>query len=180
MARVIKKQGKKTKAWALGARSEMEKKLIAEGKIVVKDDGSYELFSQEANSGSGEVAQAGDYFKVDNAGYPYPNGKDWFEANHKHIEGEDYEQLPKELEAWEISEVISPVMMFLLQSGKLKIDFSNEKEFFGAELWGSWLTAAKDAVIVFYGVTKDEAGNITDADFNFVARSEFEQTYSYC
>ena len=29
-------------------------------------------------------------------------------------------------------------------------------------------------------VTRDENGVITDADFNFVARAEFEATYHYC
>lgn len=180
MARVIKNNGKMVKAWQLGAGSEMEQKLISEGKIVVKDDGSYELFSQEANSGAGEVAQNGDYFKVDNAGYPYPNAKDWFESNHKHTDGDDYEQLPKAMDAWEATEPMTPEVQFLVDSGKMTLDEESEDAYFGAELWGSWLTAAKNAVLVFYGVTRDESGNITDADFNFVARSEFEQTYSYC
>jgi len=41
-----------------------------------------------------------------------------------------------------------------------------------------YVIPAADAVIVFYSITKDEDGTITDADFNFVARDEFDRTYS--
>ena len=39
------------------------------------------------------------------------------------------------------------------------------------------MSAPKDAVIVFYRISRDEAGQITDAEFNFVAGAEFEKTY---
>ena len=42
---------------------------------------------------------------------------------------------------------------------------------------GTMLQAARDAVIVFYSIVRDENGMLTDADFNFVERSIFEQTY---
>ena len=44
-------------------------------------------------------------------------------------------------------------------------------------LWGTEETAAKDAVVVFYGVERDADGAIAKIDFNFVARNVFEQTY---
>lgn len=179
MAKVIKNAGKMVQAYQLGAGSSMEQQLISEGKIHRIDDSTFELFSQEVHTGTGEVAKAGDYFKVDNAGFPYPNEKAWFETNHRQIDGDTYEQLPKPLEAWEATEPMTETVQWLVDNGKLDLDESSTEKFFGATLWGSYLTAAKDAVLVFYGVTRDEDGTITGVDFNFVARSEFEATYHY-
>ena len=74
---VQKKNGKRIRAYQLGTDSAMEKQMISEGKIIVCVDGSYELFSREARQ-QGEKACTGDYFKIDSAGYPYPNKRDWF------------------------------------------------------------------------------------------------------
>ena len=179
MAKVMKNEGKKVQAFELGAGTEMERKLIEEGKIV-RNCGYYELFSQESQSGAGEKALAGDYFKVDGAGYPYPNKREWFMANHRHLEGDTYEQLPKALLAWESSDAMTPEVQYLVDSGKLKLDPANPDQYFGAELWGAWLTAASDAVLIFYSVNRDEAtSGITGADFNFVARKEFESSYHF-
>ena len=180
MAKVIKREGKSIQAWELGTGSEMERKLIEEGKIVFFN-GAYELFSQESKNGSGEKANAGDFFKVDNAGFPYPNKRDWFLKNHRHISGDNWEQFPKPLLAWEAKEGIDlpPEVQFLVDCRGLVLDPSNPDKFFGAQLWGSWLTAAKDSVLIFYSVKYDENGDVIDADFNFVARSEFEATYRY-
>ena len=41
------------------------------------------------------------------------------------------------------------------------------------------MSAARDAVLIFYSITRDEQGDIVDADFNFVAREEFNQTYRF-
>jgi hypothetical protein len=179
MANVIKNLGKQVEAWELGTDSAKELTLISEGKIT-KNDTGYELFSQEAQSGSGEKAAAGDFFKVDKAGFPYPNGREWFLANHRHIEGDTWEQLPKPLMAWEVSEELTPEIQFLIDNKGLKLSPATPDQYFGAELWGAWLTAASDAVLIFYSVTRDENGTITDADFNFVARPEFEASYHYC
>jgi hypothetical protein len=126
------------------------------------DNGEYELFSQEAKSGSGEKANAGDFFKVDKAGYPYPNKWDWFLANHRHIDADSYEQLPKPMDAWETTEPVTPEIDFLINHKGLKLSPDTPEQYFGAELWGAWLTAASDAVLVFYSVTRDENGVITD------------------
>ena len=78
----------------------MEATLIREGAIKKRQDGTYELFSQEAVNGTGEIAKAGDYFKVDivdGRHYPYPNSKQFFEENHIHIAGDEYEQKEKPL-----------------------------------------------------------------------------------
>ncbi|MCD8022748.1 MAG: hypothetical protein LUF30_07200, partial [Lachnospiraceae bacterium] len=65
MKKAIKNRKKYIKAWQLGENSDMEKQLIATGAIRLLPDGSYELFSQEAVNGTGEIARPGDYFKVD-------------------------------------------------------------------------------------------------------------------
>ena len=52
-------------------------------------------------------------------------------------------------------------------------------ECFSAPLWGSILTAAADAVLVIYGLERDSSGRIVDAEFNFVAKPEFDLTYSF-
>ena len=178
MKKVQKNAGKLVEAWKLGDGSAIEERLISEGKIAVTATG-YELFSQEAKSESGEKAVSGDYFKIDGAGYPYPNKKEWFLDNHQHIEGDTWEQIPAQLDAWEAEETIPEEVQFLLDHKGLKLNPANPSEYFGATLWGAWLTAAKDAVLVFYSITR-ENGVIIDADFNFVARSEFEKTYHYC
>lgn len=182
MAMVIKNVGKEVQAWELGKNSEMEQKLFTEGKIQLTNGRVtiYALFSQEAQSGEGERARPGDFFKVDKAGYPYPNKREWFLQNHRHIEGDTYEQLPKKLLAWESTEGITPEVQFLIDHKGLVLSPENPSQYFGAELWGAWLTAAADAVLIFYSVGYDDDGNVTDADFNFVARTEFEATYHYC
>ena len=179
MAKVIKNKGKEVRAWELGTNSPMERKLIAEGKIQKTCNG-FLLFSQEAQSGEGEHAKAGDFFKVDKAGYPYPNKRDFFLLNHTPIEGDTYEQHPKELLAWEIAEEITPEVQFLIDHKGLVLNPQKPDQYFGAKLWGAWLTAASDAVLIFYSVSYDDEGNVIDADFNFVARAEFEAAYHYC
>ena len=179
MAKVIKNSGKQVQAWELGTGSEMERKLIEEGKIVSTGI-SFELFSQESKNGSGELAKKGDFFKVDKAGYPYPNDREWFLANHRQLDGDTYEQLPKALLAWEAYEEVSKEVQYLIDHKGLKLDPENPEQYFGAELWGAWLTAAQDAVLIFYSVSYSEEGMVLDADFNFVARAEFETTYHYC
>jgi len=180
MAKVIKNNGKQVQAWELGKGTEMELKLRAEKKIVYTAKGEFELFSQEAKSGEGEKAKLGDFFKVDKAGYPYPNDRAWFAENHRYIEGDTYEQLPKPMDAWEATEPVTPEIRFLIDHKGLKLSPDTPEQYFGAELWGAWLTAASDAVLIFYSVTRNERGVIIDADFNFVARKEFEATYHYC
>lgn len=43
---------------------------------------------------------------------------------------------------------------------------------------GADLSAASDATLVFYSVDRDESGAITDISFNFVAKPEFEASYT--
>ena len=179
MAKVIKKKGDVIEAYELGAGTTKEKELISQGKIVYRGNGIYEVFSQESKNGEGQFAIKGDYIKIDSEGFPSPKTKEWFLANHKLLSKNKYEQLPKELLAWECKEKITPEMKFLISERGLYLDYDNDKEFFGAELWGAYLTAPKDAVVIFYDVKYDENGNVIDAEYNFVARKEFKLTYRY-
>lgn len=69
-------------------------------------------------------------------------------------------------------------IQFLIQEKGLEINKDDFQNFFSAPLWGTKESAAGDAVIVFYSITRNAEGYITDADFNFVCRSEFNKTYT--
>ncbi len=180
MIRVIKRSGRPVNAWRLGDASEMLDTLMEQGKIRQISEDHYEVFSCEAVNGKGEIARRGDYIKIDSNGFPYPNGREFFCANHRPVGGDRYEQISKPLDAWTISEPMCPEIEYLLQKGKLFIHADDPERFYNAELWGANLSAARDAVIVFYSVEKDSAGEIRNIDFNFVARDEFEKTYALC
>ena len=169
--------GKTVQAWVLGENSSMETEMIDRGLIRKTGEGQYALYSQEAVNGQGQQAFAGDYFKVDGAGYPYPNSREWFRANHRHISGDTWEQIPKALEIWEAGDGENEALCWLLETGKLVIREEEPERYFNARLWGADLSAARDAVLVFYSVTRNEAGEISDVDFNFVERQEFLRTY---
>lgn len=175
-------KNKVVKAYPLGASHPMEVALIEEGAIKLREDGQYELFSQEAVNGVGQIAQAGDFFKVDTVDgkhYPYPNARKWFEENHTHIEGDEYLQKGKPLLFWQKSDGPSEEMEWLVKNGKVTLKPEDKEHYFNAFLWGADLSAADDAVVVFYSVTRWD-GVITHVDFNFVARPEFEANYTVC
>ena len=179
MAKVIKKKGEIVEAYELGKGTAAEKELIYQGKIIYRGDGVYEIFSQESNNGEGQFAISGDYIKIDSAGFPSPKTREWFLANHKHIEGNKYEQLPKALLAWKYGEKITKEMKFLIKERGLYLDYENDNEFFCAELWGAYLTAPKDAIVVFYNVKYNEKNEVVDVEYNFVAKKEFEESYEH-
>ena len=180
MRYAVKSQKKIVKAYPLGVGHPMELALMEEGAIRRNPDGSYELFSQEAVNGCGQIAQAGDYFKVDTVEgkhYPYPNGREWFLENHIHIAGDEYEQKPKPLMIWQYGDEIPEALTWLLEKGKLTLKETDASHYFNAFLWGADLSAAKDATLIFYSVDRDQTGVITDVSFNFVAKPEFEANY---
>ncbi|MBR5311997.1 MAG: hypothetical protein IKU40_03840 [Clostridia bacterium] len=179
MRKAIKNQGKILTAYRLGDGSETEMRLLEEGKLRRMPDGNYEVFSLEVKNGSGEIAAVGDYIKLSSDGWPYPNDKAFFAANHRRIEGDTYEQIPKPLDAWTAEDGMVPEIAYLIAERGLVIDEKDEEKYFSAPLWGTTLSAARDAVIVFYQVKRDEHGKITNADFNFVAKNEFDRTYSW-
>lgn len=180
MYKVIKNKGKMVEAYQLGSDNAVIKELVQKGKICDLGDGRYEIHSQEAVSGTagGEKATAGDWIKVDSKGCPYPNGREYFEANHRHIERDTFEQIPKPLQAWDSKLEMCPEVAFLVAKKGLVIDEESTDRRYTAQLWGAMEVAAEDAMIVFYSISYDDAGSVTDADWNFVERSEFDKTYS--
>ena len=180
MYKVIKNKGKQVMAYRLGTDHPVIKALTEEGKIVEIGDGRYSVFSQEAVNGGigGQIAMAGDWIKIDSKGFPYPNERKFFEENHRHIEGDVFEQIPQPLLAWDAGHEMCPEILFLVEKKGLIIDESSSDRRYSAELWGTTEVAAEDAVIVFYSISYDEAGKVIDAEFNFVAHEEFEKAYS--
>ncbi len=175
--KVMKKAGRPVIAYELGTDSPQITELIAQGKVRRLDGDTYEVFSLEAVNGGGEIARAGDFIKLDTSGAPYPVGRDFFLANHKHLSGSTYEQIPRELSAWTTSEPVTPEIAFLMERKGLVLDPADPRRYFTAPLWGTLESAASDAVIVLYSVTRNMDGEITDISFNFVARREFDDTY---
>ncbi len=179
-----KKAKKKfVQAYCLGEDSPMERQLIIEGAIHKLSDNTYEMFSQEAVNGHGEIARKGDFFKVDTKGskhYPYPNAREFFLKNHRHISGDKYEQISKPLLVWQYGDDISEEVSWLLARGKLVLDPSNPEKYFNAFLWGADLSAAQDATVVFYSVERALDGTILDISFNFVEKKAFCSSYEFC
>lgn len=180
MIQVMKKQGKIVHAYQLGHPHPALDELMNSKQIINLHNGTYEVFSQEAingNTGHGQLAEAGDWIRIDSAGYPYPSRDDWFRENLRHCGGDNFEQIPKVLNAWMAGQPMCPEVQFLIEHKGLVIDETNSKQYFSAVLWGTRESAQKDAVLVFYSIFRDEVGNIIDADFNFVERTEFDCTY---
>lgn len=180
MRRAIKSKRKVVTAYPLGAGHPMEALLIEEGAIRLLPDGSYALFSQETVNGQGQIARAGDYFKVDTIEgrhYPYPNSREFFLDNHIHLSGDEYEQINKPLLIWQVGDAMTEEITWLVDTGRLTLKPQDPDHYFNAFLWGADLSAASDATLLFFRVDRDENGAITDIDFNFVAKQEFEDCY---
>jgi hypothetical protein len=82
------KKNTKRQAWEFGAGSDMEKRMLSSERIIKHPNGLYEVFSKEATEGKGQMAHTGDYFKVDEEGFPSPCERDWFRKNHEHLEAD--------------------------------------------------------------------------------------------
>lgn len=173
----VQKKDSLIQAWRLGAGTIKEKELITKKAIILRADGNYELFSREAIGKTGEIAKAGDYFKVDSNGYPYPNEKLTFETMHEYVDADWYRQKTPVLFAWTIDQPINDVMQYLFNMGLVVLHNHDPAHFYSAHLWGTEETAAKDDVIIFYSVQRDEKGGILKIDFNFVEKKEFDKTY---
>lgn len=177
---IIKKSGIRLFAYRLGEPHPVIERLISEGKIVPRENGEFEIMSQEAyngGSGRGQYARAGDYIKIDSFGFPYPNYAEFFAANHRRISGDEYEQVSKPLKAWTVQEPMCEEIQFLIERKGLVFAEDDEAHYFTAPLWGTVESAAKDSVIVFYRIERDLCGKIIDAEYNFVVRDEFDRTY---
>lgn len=175
----IKKEGKVIKAYELGRETEVEKKLIEEEKIKKKADENYEIFSQEAINGQGEMARKGDFFKLDSSGIPYPNSREFFLENHQIVNEEEneYIQKAKPVQYYMAEDGMTEEIDFLVEKKGLIIDKKSDNRYYTAFLWGSNLSAARDAVIIFYSIDRNERGKIVDIDYNFVEKSEFKKVY---
>ncbi len=175
MRKVRKKEGKIIQAYCLGEDHPKLEELIKAGLLRKADDGQWRVLSREASEG--EVAVSGDYIKLDSQGYPYPNSREFFLNNHRHLADDNYEQIPKVLHAWCAKDHMCEEVRFLIEHKELIIREDNEKAYFSAPLWGDVLVADKDAMIIFYDISYDEEQQIIDADFNFVAKEEYDKLY---
>ena len=167
----------RVRAWELGAGSEMEKEMILQRKIIAHPGGTYELFSREAAEGKGQIAVSGDFFKVDNEGFPYPNARAYFLKNHEHLEGEWYRQASRPMKFWRRGEPMCEEIRFLLDRGILSFHPENPERFFSAFLWDTEETAPEDAVVMFFSVERDPEGKITGINFNFIVKDYFQKYY---
>lgn len=172
-----KKKPAVVQAYRLGEDHEVLESLAEQGKIKIREDGKFEVFSQEAKDDIGEIAHEGDYIKFDSSGAPYPNNAQYFEKNHRHLTGEYYEQRSDAVYIWTYKDPMCPEVQYLIDHKQLTLHEDDPKKYFQAPLWGTRLSAAKEAVLVFYRIEKDAQGNITDVQFNFVAGDEFRKTY---
>ena len=171
------KENARVQAWELGTGSAMEQEMICLGKIIARPDGVYEVFSQEATNGRGEMARAGDFFKVDDRGFPYPNGRVFFLQNHEHLREDWYLQKTKPLKIWQKDDPDCEELRFLLDRGLLSLHPETPERYYSAFVWGTQETAPSDAVLAFYHVDRDPEGIITGIEFNFIVRDYFEKYY---
>ena len=172
------KKNTRCQAWELGSGSEMERSMISQGRMCVRPDGTYEIFSLEAHGGKGQIAEKGDFFKVDYRGWPQPCNREWFLQNHLHLEEDWYNQIAKPLKIWRKGEPESEEIQYLLEKGILKIHPDHPKQYFSASLWDTEETAACDAVVVFFDIKRDSDGKIEEINFNFVDAEYFRKNYS--
>lgn len=181
MRHAVKKK-KIVHAYRLGDGSPMECLLLREGAIARLPDGRYELFSQESVNGHGQVAAAGDYFKVDvvnGRNYPYPNDRAYFEQHHTHISGDIYEQISQPIAIWQVGDEACEEIRYLMDSGNLHLNEEDSGHYFNAVLWGAPLSAPRDAVIALYSVERDDSGSIQEISFNFIQRDYFNENYEW-
>lgn len=175
--RRARKKPVRVNAYRLGEQSEGLDRLIKEGLVSQSDDGTFEVHTMETKDEKGETANAGDYVKLDAFGRPYPNKAEFFEKNHRHIDGDQYEQFPKDREVWMMGDAMCPEVEFLIKQGRLELHKEDPEHYFKGTGWGTKLTASSDAALVFYEIKRNAGGNIVDAEFNFVDRDTFEETY---
>ena len=177
MLTVEKSTNTQVTAFELGINSRLELLLLNEGKIKELPSGQYEIFSRESKNGAGEIASSGDFVKLDGDGYPYPNEREYFLSRHVLISKNKYKQIPQKLKAWRLGEPPCPEIEYLLRTGCLIIDPASFEKYYTATLWGTELSADKDAIIVFHDICCNADGGIEKISFCFVAKGEFVRTY---
>lgn len=175
--RKARKKPMVVQAYRLGDESPVVDILMAKGEIRQKADGSFEIFSRETKDNIGESAHSGDYIKLDSKGCPYPNSAEYFENSHRHLAADLFEQCSPAVDVWMYGDPMCPEIRYLIEHRHLSFHEDDPGRYFQAPLWGTKLSAAKDAVIIFYRIVRDPSGKIMDADYNFVAGDEFVRTY---
>ena len=171
------KESSRIQAWELGAGSVMEQEMIRCRKIVPRPGGIYEIFSREATGKTGQIASAGDFFKVDNYGFPHPWRKAAFLQQHQFLEGDWYQEAARRVKIWRLSDPVCEEIRFLLNRGILRIDPDNPDRCFTALIWGTEETAASDAVVVIFDTDRGAEGCIPGVNFNFVEIGYFNKHY---
>ena len=171
------KESSRVQAWALGAGSVMEQEMIRCRKIVPRPGGIYEIFSREATGKTGQIASAGDFFKVDNYGFPHPWRKAAFLQQHQFLEGDWYQEAARRVKIWRLSDPVCEEIRFLLNRGILRIDPDNPDRCFTALIWGTEETAASDAVVVIFDTDRDAEGCVAGVHFNFIEIGYFNKYY---
>ena len=171
------KEASRIQAWELGSGSVMEQEMIRCRKIVPRPGGIYEIFSREATGKTGQIASAGDFFKVDNYGFPHPWRKAAFLQQHQFLEGDWYQEAARRVKIWRLSDPVCEEIRFLLNRGILRIDPDNPDRCFTALIWGTEETAVSDAVVVIFDTDRGAEGCITGVNFNFVEIGYFNKHY---
>ena len=171
------KESSRVQAWELGAGSVMEQEMIRCRKIVPRPGGIYEIFSREATGKTGQIASAGDFFKVDNYGFPHPWRKAAFLQQHQFLEGDWYQEAARRVKIWRLSDPVCEEIRFLLNRGILRIDPDNPDRCFTALIWGTEETAASDAVVVIFDTDRDAEGCVAGVHFNFIEIGYFNKYY---
>ena len=110
MRRAIKNESKFIKAYELGKEYAEIQRLINEGKIKKISEEVYEIFSQEAVNGKGQIAHKGDFIKIDTTDLPYPNDRTFFLANHKYLQNDEYKQIYKTVICNEANQPDLPIL----------------------------------------------------------------------
>ena len=108
------KESSRVQAWELGSGSVMEQEMIRCGKIVARPGGIYEVFSREATGKTGQIAAAGDFFKVDDYGFPHPWRRAAFLQQHQALEEDWYQEAARQVKIWRLADPVCEEIRFLL------------------------------------------------------------------
>ena len=171
------KEASRIQAWELGSGSVMEQEMIRRGKIAARPGGIYEVFSREAAGKTGQIAAAGDFFKVDDYGFPHPWRRAAFFQQHRSLEGDWYQEAARQVKIWRLADPVCEEICFLLDRGILRLDPDDPEHCFTAFIWGTEETAASDAVVVIFDTDRDAEGRVAGVNFNFVEIAYFNKHY---
>ena len=163
-------------AFCLGEGHPLEQELLQRGRLKPIAPGLWEILTREATE-QGEVARDGDYIKFDTAGMPYPVEAAFFLPRHTRQADGRYLQATRVLQAWGHEEPMGREMQWLLDRGLLQYHPETPASAFRAFLYGTWQTAAADAVIIFDTLQETADGDIDHIEFHFVARDAFDASY---